>query len=173
MPYQDYSTPADIWSKPSLRPCHLYVGQEADRPNESKAGCGVDPRGQRAKGIGKDFAMRTVFRPFQDRDVANAVEMLCHAYLTVKFGRAIASEKIVSGRSEFFNCTDAQAHGAMAAAYKKAKAMNYDAYEIGRYALGYFLEHLGYFPHDNKRNFGYIALRVLQTEGLPERKANA
>ena len=155
MPYQDFSTAADIWTKPSLRPCHLYVGQEADRPNEAKAGCGVDPRGQRAKGIGEDFVMRTVFRAFEDRDVANAVEMLCHAYLTVKFGRAIASDKIVSGRSEFFNCTEAQAHGAMAAAYKKAKAMNYDAYEIGRYASDIFLS-ISDISHDNKRNLATL-----------------
>ena len=169
MAYMDFSNADDIWAKPSMRPCHLYVGQEADRPNEAKAGCGVDPRGQRAKGIGEDFIMRIVYRAFEDRDVANAVEMLCHAYMTVKYGRAIASDKIMSGRSEFFNCNDAQAHAMMALAYKKAKALGYNAYEIGRFALAYFLKHLGYFAHDNKRNFGYIALRVIQTEGLPPR----
>lgn len=163
MAYLDFSQPADIWPNPSKRATHLYMGREADRLNETKAGIGVDPE-SRKKGIGEDFIMLTVYWAFPDRDVAMAVEMLVHAYATVRYGRAIASDKIKSGRSEFFNCSEASMHSTIASAYKKAKALDYDAYAIGRYALEYVKKNGVAFPHDNKRNWGYIALKIVERE---------
>lgn len=163
MAYMDFSTLDDIWPNPSKRATHVYMGREADVTEATKAGIGVDPT-NRAKGIGEDFIMVTVYRAFEDRDVAMAVEMLVHAYATVRYGRAIASDKIKSGRSEFFNATEASMHSTIAAAYKKAKALDYDAYAIGRYALQYVKAAGVRFPHDNKRNWGFIALKIIERE---------
>ena len=99
-------------------------------------------------------------------NVAMAVEMLIHAYALVRYGKAIPSDNIKSGRSEFFLADAVRMHSMTALAYKKAKHLNYDAYKIGRHALKYIHDAGLKFPHDMKRNLGYMALRVLENEGF-------
>ena len=166
--YTDYSTQEDIFPNPTKNPTHIYNTREKGIENVVKAGGAVN-YDSRAKGIAIDstkLEKLNVFRAFESRDVAMAVEMLIHAYALVRYGKAIASDNIRSGRAEFFSADAVKMHSMTALAYKKAKHLNYDAYKIGRHALKYIHDAGLKFPHDMKRNLGYMALRVLENEGF-------
>ena len=166
--FTDYSKPEDIFPNPAKNPTLIYNTREKGIENASKAGLTVD-YDVRVKGIAKDstkLEKLNVFRAFESRDVAMAVEMLIHAYALVRYGKAIPSDNIKSGRSEFFLADAVRMPSMTALAYKKAKHLNYDAYKIGRHALKYIHDAGLKFPHDMKRNLGYMALRVLENEGF-------
>ena len=82
-----------------------------------------------------------------DRQLAEAVEHLAQAYALVKYGQTQELPKtIVSGRSEFFQCSIKQAVSFIANAFKMAKKLNNDVLKIAQYAKQYIEKKLNYLP---------------------------
>ena len=82
-----------------------------------------------------------------DRQLAEAVEHLAQAYAIVKYGQAAElPETIVSGRSEFFQCSIKQSVSFIANAFKMAKKLNNDVLKIAQYAKQYIEKKLNYLP---------------------------
>jgi|TARA_R110000822_G_scaffold273849_1_gene396228 hypothetical protein len=125
-------------------------------PDISKIGMSVNPE-QRKKQIAKwtskegrvyNYPMSVEWQSEKfDRQLAEAVEHLAQAYAIVKYGQAAElPETIVSGRSEFFQCSIKQSVSFIANAFKMAKKLNNDVLKIAQYAKQYIEKKLNYLP---------------------------
>ena len=125
-------------------------------PEASKIGVAVNPE-QRKKQIAKwtskegrvyNYPMAVDWQSKKvDRQLAEAVEHLAQAYALVKYGQAAElPETIVSGRSEFFQCSIKQSVSFIANAFKMAKKLNNDVLKIAQYAKQYIEKKLNYLP---------------------------
>ena len=90
----------------------------------------------------KDMHSKTIINTNKE-----AVEHLAQAYALVKYGQTQElPETIVSGRSEFFQCSIKQAVSFIANAFKMAKKLNNDVLKIAQYAKQYIEKKLNYLP---------------------------
>ena len=158
--YIDRSTEDMIFATPTLKESELYLMQQKGNTSQTKQGLSVDAD-VRSKNVGDDVIVIQKFKKM-NRDVAQATEMLSQAYSLVRYGWADMPSTIRSGRSEFFNATDAQAQAMIALAYKKAKKLEYNALAIAKFAMDYILKNKGKIPKNMRRNFGYVALKVYE-----------
>ena len=141
---------------PPLKPSSVYIMTHENLPNASKIGVSVNPE-QRKKQIAKwtskegrvyNYPMSVAWQSQKvERQLAEAVEHLAQAYALVKYGQiSELPETIVSGRSEFFQCSTKQAIGFIAVAFKMAKKLNNDVLKIAQYAKQYIEQKLEYLP---------------------------
>ena len=130
----------EVFESFTTKPSSVYIMTHENVPSVSKIGVAVNPE-QRRKQI-VEWQSRKV-----ERQLAEAVEHLAQAYALVKYGqKAELPETIVSGRSEFFQCSIKQATAFIAVAFKTAKKFNNDVLKIARYAKQYIETQLGYLP---------------------------
>ena len=149
-------SPSD-WVFPSatVRDSQLYI-MSHPKVDGHKIGLATDAK-SRARGVGKNMNVCMVTKRVP-RDVMEAIEHLAQAYALVKYGQqAKLPKEIVSGRSEFFKCSEKQAKAFIASAFRQAKRLGMDALEIAVYARDYILKHLGAIPKNMARWTGYVA----------------
>ena len=146
----------EIFNSPTTEPSSVYIMIHENLPDASKIGVSVNPE-QRKKQIAKWTSKEgrvynyPMFVEWQSRKVnrqlAEAVEHLAQAYALVKYGQTQELPKtIVSGRSEFFQCSIKQAVSFIANAFKMAKKLNNDVLKIAQYAKQYIEKKLNYLP---------------------------
>tara|TARA_Y100000817_G_C16686804_1_gene468590 strand:+ start:201 stop:716 length:516 start_codon:yes stop_codon:yes gene_type:complete len=162
MTYTIRSDENAIFPSPTVRDSQLYI-MTHPRVEGSKIGLAVDAK-SRSKGVGDNITVEMSTKKV-DRDTAEAIEHLAQAYALVKVGQ-IESRKngnieelpkeIVSGRSEFFRATVAQAQAFIGAAFAQAKRLGMDALAIAVYAVEYILRHVGKIPHNMLRWVGHV-----------------
>ena len=146
----------EIFDSQTIKPSSVYVMTYESLPNVSKIGVAVNPE-QRKKQIAKltskkgrvyNYPMSVEWQSRKvNRQLAEAVEHLAQAYALVKYGQSSELPKaIISGRSEFFQCSIKQATAFIAVAFKMAKKLNNDVLKIAQYAKQYIEERLTYLP---------------------------
>ena len=146
----------EIFNSPTTDPSSVYIMTHENLPNASKIGVSVNPE-QRKKQIAKwtskkgrvyNYPMSVAWQSHKvERQLAEAVEHLAQAYALVKYGQISELPKtIVSGRSEFFQCSTKQAVGFITAAFKMAKKLNNNVLKIAQYAKQYVEQKLEYLP---------------------------
>ena len=146
----------EIFNSPTTEPSSVYIMIHENLPDASKIGVSVNPE-QRKKQIAKwtskkgrvyNYPMSVEWQSHKvERQLAEAVEHLAQAYALVKYGQISELPKaIVSGRSEFFQCSPDQAFGFIAAAFKMAKKLNNNVLKIAQYAKQYIEQKLEYLP---------------------------
>ena len=146
----------EIFDSSTTKPSSVYIMTHKDLPDASKIGVAVNPE-QRKKQIAKwiskegrvyNYPMAVDWQSKKvERQLAEAVEHLAQAYALVKYGQISELPKtIVSGRSEFFQCSTKQAVGFIAMAFKIAKKFNIDVLKIAQYAKKYIEKKLNYLP---------------------------
>ena len=146
----------EIFNSPTVAPSSVYIMTHENLPDISKIGMSVNPE-QRKKQIAKwtskegrvyNYPMAVDWQSKKvDRQLAEAVEHLAQAYALVKYGQAAElPETIVSGRSEFFQCSIKQSVSFIANAFKMAKKLNNDVLKIAQYAKQYIEKKLNYLP---------------------------
>ena len=151
----------EIFQSFTTKPSSVYIMTHKNVPSVSKIGVAVNPE-QRRKQIAKwtskegrvyNYPMTVKWQSRKvERQLAEAVEHLAQAYALVKYGqKAELPETIVSGRSEFFQCSIKQAAAFIAVAFKTAKKLNNDILKIARYAKHYIETQLGYIPTNMAR----------------------
>ena len=151
----------EIFNSATTKPSSVYIMTHEDLPTVSKIGVAVNPE-QRRKQIAKwtskqgrlyNYPMTVEWQSRKvERQLAEAVEHLAQAYAVVKYGQKTElPETIVSGRSEFFQCSIKQAAAFIAVAFKTAKKLNNDILRIARYAKQYIETQLGYIPTNMAR----------------------
>ena len=132
-----------------MKDSELYI-MSHPKVDGHKIGLAVDAK-SRARGVGKNMNICMVTKRIH-RDTMEAIEHLAQAYALVKYGQqAKLPKEIVSGRSEFFKCSEKQAKAFIACAFRQAKKLGMNALEIATYALDYILKHLGKVPHNMAR----------------------
>ena len=145
-----------IFDSSTTEPSSVYIMTHENLPNASKIGVSVNPE-QRKKQIAKwtskegrvyNYPMSVAWQSQKvERQLAEAVEHLAQAYALVKYGQISELPKaIVSGRSEFFQCSTKQAIGFVAVAFKMAKKLNNNVLKIAQYAKQYIEQKLEYLP---------------------------
>ena len=146
----------EIFNSPTTEPSSVYIMIHENLPDASKIGVSVNPE-QRKKQIAKwtskkgrvyNYPMSVAWQSHKvERQLAEAVEHLAQAYALVKYGQISELPKtIVSGRSEFFQCSTKQAVGFIVAAFKMAKKLNNNVLKIAQYAKQYVEQKLEYLP---------------------------
>ena len=146
----------EVFDSSTIKPSSVYIMTHENLPNASKIGVAVEPE-QRRKQIAKwtskegrvyNYPMSVEWQSEKfDRQLAEAVEHLAQAYAIVKYGQAAElPETIVSGRSEFFQCSIKQSVSFIANAFKMAKKLNNDVLKIAQYAKQYIEKKLNYLP---------------------------
>ena len=146
----------EIFDSHTTKPSSVYIMTYESFPNVSKIGVAVNPQ-QRKKQIAKwtskkgrvyNYPMSVEWQSRKvNRQLAEAVEHLAQAYALVKQGQSTELPKaIISGRSEFFQCSIKQATAFIAVAFKMAKKLNNDVLKIAQYAKQYIEERLTYLP---------------------------
>jgi hypothetical protein len=146
----------EIFDSPTTEPSSVYIMTHENLPDASKIGVSVNPE-QRKKQIAKwtskegrvyNYPMSVAWQSRKvKRQLAEAVEHLAQAYALVKYGQTQELPKtIVSGRSEFFQCSIKQAVSFIANAFKIAKKLNNDVLKIAQYAKQYIEKKLDYLP---------------------------
>ena len=146
----------EIFNSPTTEPSSVYIMTHENLPDASKIGVSVNPE-QRKKQIAKwtskegrgyNYPMSVAWQSHKvERQLAEAVEHLAQAYALVKYGQISELPKtIVSGRSEFFQCSTKQAVGFITAAFKMAKKLNNNVLKIAQYAKQYVEQKLEYLP---------------------------
>ena len=146
----------EIFDSHTTKPSSVYIMTYESLPNVSKIGVAVNPE-QRKKQIAKwtskkgrvyNYPMSVEWQSRKvNRQLAEAVEHLAQAYALVKQGQSTELPKaIISGRSEFFQCSIKQATAFIAVAFKMAKKLNNDVLKIAQYAKQYIEERLTYLP---------------------------
>jgi predicted acetyltransferase len=146
----------EIFNSPTTDPSSVYIMTHENLPDASKIGVSVNPE-QRKKQIAKwtskegrvyNYPMSVAWQSQKvKRQLAEAVEHLAQAYAIVKCGQIEElPETIVSGRSEFFQCSIKQAIGFIAIAFKMAKKLNNNVLKIAQYAKQYVEQKLEYLP---------------------------
>ena len=146
----------EIFNSPTTEPSSVYIMTHENLPDASKIGVSVNPE-QRKKQIAKwtskegrvyNYPMSVAWQSQKvERQLAEAVEHLAQAYALVKYGQISELPKtIVSGRSEFFQCSIKQAVSFIANAFKMAKKLNNDVLKIAQYAKQYIEKKLNYLP---------------------------
>jgi hypothetical protein len=146
----------EIFDSPTTEPSSVYIMIHENLPDASKIGVSVNPE-QRKKQIAKwtskegrvyNYPMSVAWQSRKvKRQLAEAVEHLAQAYALVKYGQTQELPKtIVSGRSEFFQCSIKQAVSFIANAFKIAKKLNNDVLKIAQYAKQYIEKKLDYLP---------------------------
>ena len=146
----------EIFNSPTTEPSSVYIMTHENLPDASKIGVSVNPE-QRKKQIAKwtskegrvyNYPMSVEWQSRKvNRQLAEAVEHLAQAYALVKYGQISELPKaIVSGRSEFFQCSTKQAIGFVAVAFKMAKKLNNNVLKIAQYAKQYVEQKLKYLP---------------------------
>ena len=146
----------EIFNSPTTEPSSVYIMTHENLPDASKIGVSVNPE-QRKKQIAKwtskkgrvyNYPMSVAWQSHKvERQLAEAVEHLAQAYALVKYGQISELPKaIVSGRSEFFQCSTKQAIGFVAVAFKMAKKLNNNVLKIAQYAKQYVEQKLEYLP---------------------------
>ena len=146
----------EIFDSHTTKPSSVYIMTYESLPNVSKIGVAVNPE-QRKKQIAKwtskkgrvyNYPMSVEWQSRKvNRQLAEAVEHLAQAYALVKYGQSAELPKaIISGRSEFFQCSIKQATAFIAVAFKMAKKLNNDVLKIAQYAKQYIEERLTYLP---------------------------
>ena len=134
----------EVFDSQTIKPSSVYVMTYESLPNVSKIGVAVNPE-QRKKQIAKwiskegrvyNYPMAVDWQSKKvDRQLAEAVEHLAQAYALVKYGQSSELPRaIISGRSEFFQCSIKQATAFVAVAFKMAKKLNNDVLKIAQYA---------------------------------------
>ena len=146
----------EVFDSSTTKPSSVYIMTHENLPDASKIGVAVNPehrRKQIAKWTSKEGRVYNypMFVEWQSRKVnrqlAEAVEHLAQAYALVKYGQTQELPKtIVSGRSEFFQCSIKQAVSFIANAFKMAKKLNNDVLKIAQYAKQYIEKKLNYLP---------------------------
>ena len=146
----------EIFNSQTTKPSSVYIMTHESLHNVSKIGVAINPE-QRKKQIAKwtskkgrvyNYPMSVGWQSRKvNRQLAEAVEHLAQAYALVKYGQSSKlPETIVSGRSEFFQCSIKQAIGFIAVAFKMAKKLNNDVLKIAQYAKRYIETQLRYLP---------------------------
>ena len=146
----------EIFNSPTTEPSSVYIMTHENLPDASKIGMSVNPE-QRKKQIAKwtskegrvyNYPMSVAWQSQKvERQLAEAVEHLAQAYALVKYGQiSELPETIVSGRSEFFQCSIKQAIGFIVAAFTMAKKLNNNVLKIAQYAKQYVEQKLEYLP---------------------------
>jgi hypothetical protein len=146
----------EIFNSPTTDPSSVYIMTHENLPDASKIGVSVNPE-QRKKQIAKwtskegrvyNYPMSVAWQSQKvERQLAEAVEHLAQAYALVKYGQISELPKtIVSGRSEFFQCSIKQAIGFIVAAFTMAKKLNNNVLKIAQYAKQYVEQKLEYLP---------------------------
>ena len=146
----------EVFDSSTIKPSSVYIMTHENLPNASKIGVAVEPE-QRRKQIAKwtskegrvyNYPMVVDWQSKKvNRQLAEAVEHLAQAYALVKYGQtAELPETIVSGRSEFFQCSIKQSVSFIAVAFKMAKKLNNDVLKIAQYAKQYIEKKLNYLP---------------------------
>jgi len=146
----------EVFDSSTIKPSSVYIMTHENLPNASKIGVAVEPE-QRRKQIAKwtskkgrvyNYPMSVEWQSRKvNRQLAEAVEHLAQAYALVKYGQtAELPETIVSGRSEFFQCSIKQSVSFIAVAFKMAKKLNNDVLKIAQYAKQYIEKKLNYLP---------------------------
>ena len=151
----------EVFDSSTIKPSSVYIMTHENLPNASKIGVAVEPE-QRRKQIAKwtskkgrvyNYPMAVDWQSKKvNRQLAEAVEHLAQAYALVKYGQtAELPETIVSGRSEFFQCSIKQSVSFIAVAFKMAKKLNNDVLKIAQYAKQYIEKKLNYLPINKTR----------------------
>ena len=146
----------EIFDSHTTKPSSVYIMTYESLPNVSKIGVAVNPE-QRKKQIAKwtsrkgrvyNYPMSVEWQSRKvNRQLAEAVEHLAQAYALVKYGQSSELPKeIISGRSEFFQCSTKQATAFIAVAFKMAKKLNNNVLKIAQYAKEYIEQKLEYLP---------------------------
>lgn len=146
----------EVFNSPTTAPSSIYIMTHENLLNATKIGMSVNPE-QRKKQIAKwtskegrvyNYPITVEWQSEKvDRQLAEAVEHLAQAYAIVKCGQSTElPETIVSGRSEFFQCSIKQAISFIAVAFKTAKKFNNDVLKIAQYAKQYIEQKLNYLP---------------------------
>ena len=146
----------EVFNSPTTEPSSVYIMTHENLPDASKIGMSVNPE-QRKKQIAKwtskegrvyNYPMSVAWQSQKvERQLAEAVEHLAQAYALVKYGQiSELPETIVSGRSEFFQCSIKQAIGFIVAAFTMAKKLNNNVLKIAQYAKQYVEQKLEYLP---------------------------
>ena len=146
----------EIFDSSTTKPSSVYIMTHENLPDASKIGVAIEPE-QRKKQIAKwtskegrvyNYPMSVAWQSRKvERQLAEAVEHLAQAYALVKYGQISELPKaIVSGRSEFFQCSTKQAIGFVAVAFKMAKKLNNNVLKIAQYAKQYVEQKLEYLP---------------------------
>jgi hypothetical protein len=151
----------EIFDSHTTKPSSVYIMTYESLPNVSKIGVAVNPE-QRKKQIAKwtsrkgrvyNYPMSVEWQSRKvNRQLAEAVEHLAQAYALVKYGQSSELPKeIISGRSEFFQCSIKQATAFIAVAFKMAKKLNNNVLKIAQYAKQYIEQKLEYLPINMSR----------------------
>ena len=151
----------EIFDSHTTKPSSVYIITYESLPNVSKIGVAVNPE-QRKKQIAKwtsrkgrvyNYPMSVEWQSRKvNRQLAEAVEHLAQAYALVKYGQSSELPKeIISGRSEFFQCSIKQATAFIAVAFKMAKKLNNNVLKIAQYAKQYIEQKLEYLPINMSR----------------------
>ena len=94
---------------------------------------------------GKDYGYRSgINKTMTEHLKATAINAV--ACLIEHWKNSERPETIVSGRSEFFQCSTKQAVSFIANAFKMAKKLNNDVLKIAQYAKQYIEKKLNYLP---------------------------
>ena len=146
----------EVFESFTTKPSSVYIMTHENVPSVSKIGVAVNPE-QRKKQIAKwtskkgrvyNYPMAVDWQSKKvNRQLAEAVEHLAQAYALVKYGQTQELPKtIVSGRSEFFQCSTKQAVSFIANAFKMAKKLNrnYIGIEISAEYIKIIHKRLGY-----------------------------